>query len=75
VSAVADGVVTAGTVVTVAAAAGGGAWVSMLAVDLAFGAGRSVLAVLRGQPRALPVGHVGVHRLEGVTRRIVARPR
>lgn len=72
-------VVEAGWVAGVAAAAGAAAYLSMLAVDVVFEAARSVVAAVRGRPPApsgpqvVVSGHVGVHRLEGQTRRMMVR--
>lgn len=82
------GAVAVGFIVLVAVTAAGVAWLCMLLVDVLFDAGRSVVARLRVRRRrpvavVIPVQRrpgsrgewVGVHRLEGVTRRMVARPR
>jgi hypothetical protein len=65
-----------GQVVAVSTVVGGGAWLAMAAVDAVFDVARAVVdtrrepwwRLQRVQPR------VGVHRLDGPTRRIQVRP-
>ncbi len=80
--AVDDAVSAVAHVAAVSVAAGGVSWLAMLAVDTVVERLRAAADVVReasDQPRLrlqpVPVPHVGVHRLEGQTRRMRVQPR